>query len=510
MRTALILLFLLAVAAVPGSLLPQRPLNPNTVESYIRDHGAWGEFLDRIGMYDVFGSVWFAAVYLLLAISLIGCLIPRIRVYARALVRKPLPAPRYLSRLPKSGRFESSRDVDTVAATARETLGRRWRIEQRVEPGGATTLAAEKGYSREGGNLVFHIALLASLLLIAIGRLYNYEGSRVVVQGEGFCNTISQYDQWKPGRLAANGDVSPGNFCIDRLDTFTDRYSPTGAPLSYRADVTYRPDSDSSRTERASITVNNPLRLDGDRVYLINHGFAPTVTVRMPDGSSRTTTQAFLPTNTGTYYSEGAIKLLGKPDANQDVGIEGFFAPRPVETSPGVFTSTSPDVKNPVLGMFVYTGAINPTGQPESVYTLDTTEMKRIGAVNLREGQSKTFANGVSVTFDGWKPWVSLQVSHDPAQGWLLGGAVAMVVGLALSLGVRRRRLWVRIAPGAAEDGRAPTVVTVGGLARSDSGNFASEFETLLDRLRRAASVPPDGSHDTVAVTDAVGTSKES
>ena len=65
MRTALILLFLLAVAAVPGSLLPQRPLNPSKTASYIKEHGAWGRFLDSIGMFDVFGSVWFAAIYLL-------------------------------------------------------------------------------------------------------------------------------------------------------------------------------------------------------------------------------------------------------------------------------------------------------------------------------------------------------------------------------------------------------------------------------------------------------------
>src|SRR5436305_14782140 len=78
MRTALILLFLLALAAVPGSLLPQRPLNPPKVQAYLASHGAWGRFLDRIGAFDVFGSFWFSAVCLLLFASLIGCLIPRI------------------------------------------------------------------------------------------------------------------------------------------------------------------------------------------------------------------------------------------------------------------------------------------------------------------------------------------------------------------------------------------------------------------------------------------------
>jgi cytochrome c biogenesis protein len=84
---------------------------------------------------------------------------------------------------------------------------------------------------------------------------------------------------------------------------------------------------------------------------------------------------------------------------------------------------------------------------------------------------------------------VSIQVSHDPAQGFLLWTAGAMVLGLFGSLGVRRRRVWLRLTPSSATDGPSPTVVSVGGLARSDSGNFTNEFAALLERLR-AAGIP--------------------
>jgi cytochrome c biogenesis protein len=231
MRTALILLFLLAVAAVPGSLLPQRPLNPTKTDSYLASHGGWGRFLNSLGMFDVFGSVWFAAIYLLLFISLIGCLIPRIRVHARAVARKPLPAPRNLDRLPESGRFETADVPAAYATAARQALGRRWRIVQRDEPTGALTLSAEKGYSRETGNLIFHVALLCALVLIAVGRLYSYQGSRIVIEGagNGFCNTVSQYDAWQPGRFAAQGKISPAPFCIDAMDKFTANYTAKAA-----------------------------------------------------------------------------------------------------------------------------------------------------------------------------------------------------------------------------------------------------------------------------------------
>jgi cytochrome c biogenesis protein len=502
MRTALILLFLLAVAAVPGSLLPQRPLNPGKTASYIKSHGSWGRLLDSIGMFDVFGSPWFAAIYLLLFISLVGCLVPRIRVHARALMRKPLPAPRNLDRLPESTRFETSSPAEDYAAAARETLGRRWRVERRIEPSGALALSAEKGYSRETGNLIFHVALLASLILIAIGRLYTYEGQVIVKQGDGFCNAVSNYDTWKPGRFAAEWKVRPAPFCIDELTKFTATYTKDAEPRSFRADVVYRKNLDAA-PRTATITVNHPLRLEGDRVYLLSHGFAPSITVRMPDGSVRHDTQVFLPTDATTYLSEGAFSQPGRDGADQDIGITGLFAPTPVDEGSGKIGSASPVVKDPVLSVFVYQGDLTGTGRPHSVYTIDTSKMNKIGKANLRIGQTLTLPNGVRVTFDGWLPWASLQVSHDPAQAYLLVAALAMVVGLLGSLAVRRRRVWLRIAPATAGDRLSPTVVTVGGLARSDSGNFPVEFAALVERLQ-AAGTPVER-----VPSDAIGAGKD-
>jgi cytochrome c biogenesis protein len=489
MRTALVLLFLLAIAAVPGSLLPQRPLNPTKVDAYLSGHGAWGRFLDRIGMFDVFGSAWFAAIYLLLFVSLIGCLIPRIRQHAKAIRAKPLPAPKRLDRLPESGQFASAASAPDVAASAREVLGRRWRVIRREEDGGVLTLSAEKGYSRETGNLVFHVALLAALILIAVGRLFSYQYNYLVTQGSGFCNGVVP-DSSRLGRLAQDGTISPAPFCV-QLDQFTATYLPSGEPSAFTAKVGYTKTA-SAPNQNATVTVNHPLRIQGDRVYLIGHGFAPKITVRMPDGAVREDVMAFIPRDPTTLLSEGAFKEYGKQGANADVGIEGFFAPTPMDTGGGVITSSSPEVNHPVLGIFIYQGTINATGQPQSVYSLDTTKMSRIGASNLTVGQTVTAANGVTVRFDGWVPWASMQVSHDPSQDYLLVAGVAMVLGLIGSLSIRRRRLWLRITPATPRDETSPTVVSVGGLARSDSGNFSGEFAALVERLEAAVGPAPE------------------
>ena len=74
MRTALVLLFLLAVAAIPGSVLPQRGVNIEKVDDWFTEHPDLAPVLDRLGAFEVFASVWFSAIYLLLFTSLIGCI----------------------------------------------------------------------------------------------------------------------------------------------------------------------------------------------------------------------------------------------------------------------------------------------------------------------------------------------------------------------------------------------------------------------------------------------------
>ena len=487
MRTAIVLLFLLALAAVPGSLLPQRPLNPGKVQAYLASHGGWGRFLDRIGAFDVFGSFWFSAIYLLLFASLIGCLVPRIAVYARALRAKPIQAPRHVDRLAENGTLSSPLGPREVAERATGALRPRWRTMVREESSGGLAVSAEKGYSREAGNLVFHVCLLIALVLVAVGKLNSYQGSIVAVEGTGFCNRPISYDTFHSGRLVNDGALA--NFCIDNLDSFTASYRPDGTAEQFRAAVTYSTGLNGAQRHDV-ITVNHPLRTQGDRVYLINHGFAPTVTITRPGKAPITDTEAFLPEDE-LYTSEGAFSFPG-PDSKpgSDLGLSAVFAPTAVVHG-GIVSSVAPVAQNPMLAVLAYTGTLNPTGQPQSVYSLNAQaiadgKLKRVGAQNLTVGQTLKLPDGTTIRFDGYRQWASLQVSHDPTQLALLIVAVLMVLGLLGSLAVRRRRLWLRITPASAEPGgssSAGSLIAVGGLARNDSGNFHAEFAGLLERL---------------------------
>jgi len=489
MRTALVLLFLLALGVIPGSLLPQRPLNPQKVDTYLTQHPTLGPFLDRLSMFNVFGAPWFAAIYILLFVSLTGCLVPRIRLHARALRSKPPKAPKHFTRLPEATTYESDDSPTAVAAAAAATLRKsRWRIITRDEPAGVVTVSAEKGYLRETGNLLFHVALTVLLLAVASGRLWGYTGSILVQDGDGFCNTVQQYDSFNPGQLVKGSDIAP--FCMS-LKKFTATYDKDGTASDFRGNITYT-EGLNGPEKHDVLQVNHPLRIEGLRLYLLGHGFSPMFTIRDPSGQVfKDVSAPFLPQD-AAFSSQGAVKL---PDAKpKQIALDGLFLPTAAETQQGVLTSIWPEATSPKVAIFVYEGNLGlDTGQPQSVYSLDRDQLsngalKQVGRKNLAPNQTYKLKDGTTITFTGYKQWASLQVSRDPAQTYVLIAAGAILVGLVLSLRIRRRRLWVRVTPADADSGSQRTVVELGGLARTDAGVFTDEFGKIAARLRDPAA----------------------
>ncbi len=487
MRTAIILLFLLALAAIPGSLLPQRSLSQNAVQKYFTDHPTLAPLLDRLWLFDVFRSPWFAAVYLLLFISLIGCVLPRAVEHARALRTPPPPTPRNLLRLPDSAELRTPLDGTAALDVVEEELRvRRFRVVRRTRDG-RDELSAEKGLLKETGNLLFHLSLVALLLGLAAGKLWGYQGSILVTEGQGFCNSFQQYDNYSAGPLVQGKDLTP--LCIN-LEQFKAQYEQNLTASSYTASISYGEPGQAARS--ATIGVNHPLRVDGDRVYVTGHGFSPSFTVTLPDGRKFSDVSApFLPSDTTTMSSEGALKLpdLG-PGRNQQLALEGFFAPTGVVQN-GVLTSVDPRPLDPQVAIFVYQGYLGlDSGLPQSVYSLDQKQIQRgalqkVAAANLTEGQSVTLKDGTTITFSGLKEFAAMQFSHDPGQVWVLAAAIAMLAGLLGMLLLRRERFFARPAPDGAGSGDGGTVLTVASLTRG-SGESGPRFAALTGELRSA------------------------
>ena len=480
MRTALVLLFLLALASVPGSLLPQRPLNPTKVNQYIADHPGWSRILDAAGFFDVFAAPWFAAIYLLLFVSLVGCLVPRIRLHARALRRPPPKAPRHLLRMSTSTGWASAADPHEVLRAAEQQLRRkRWRTTTTSEPDGSLALAAEKGYLRETGNLVFHVSLVVLLVGIALGGLFGYKADKLLVEGSGFHDTTAALDEFHPGRLVSGSDLAP--FGIN-LQSFSASYLASGQPSAFAAHITYTA-SPGAPAEPFDLQVNHPLSVDSAKVYLIGHGYAPVF--RVTDARGQVVYDdptPFIPANTGTFLSDGVVKV---PDAApSQLGFMGVFVPTPVLVD-GTLVSAYPAATDPAVSLIAYAGNLGMNSAlSQSVYQMDTSDMRQLTAAPhvLLTGQTWSLPGGNGkITFLGYKQWVSLAITYDPGQVPALICGILALAGLLLSFLVRRRRVFVRAVPATSGTG---SVVSVGGLTRTDaSGGFEDEFAELSAEL---------------------------
>lgn len=498
MRTALILLFLLALAAIPGALLPQRSLNKQKVDDYIANRPTLGPWMDRLQLFDVFSSFWFTAVYVLLFVSLVGCILPRCVDHYRALRTPPVKAPRNLSRLPHHYSGSDSEDPEQVIERARKQM-RGWRTV--VQPGnreGELTLSAEKGYTRELGNLVFHLALVGLLAAVAVGKLFGYEGNVVVIadDGPGFCTTTpAVFDSFRAGNVNDGTGLAP--MCV-RVKDFKADYLPNGQASMFTSNIQYQTgkDLDSGTWRDTTIQVNHPLRVAGDRVYLQGHGFAPKFTVTFPNGQTRTEAIQWKPDDATTFLSSGVLRIdpPGGMYPSEDerrkhqVAIQGLFAPTALLHG-SLLTSMYPAMRDPAVAIDIYRGDTGlDTGRAQSLFSLDPEMIKqnrltKEQRVNLKPGESATLSDGTKVTFDGAEEFVNLQVSHDPAQQWVLVSALTMMAGLLVSLLMKRRRIWLRVYPDADADGKRRTVVEMGGLARTDQAGWGGEFDRLRARL---------------------------
>ncbi len=492
MGTALVLLFLLALAAIPGALLPQRNLNAAKVDEYLALHPVIGPWLNRLEAFDVFSSFWFTAIYVLLCISLIGCLTPRTLEHLRNLRATPVAAPRNLGRLPKHAETRLTGDADELAAQLAGKL-RGWRRITRSR-NGSIEVSAEKGYLREFGNLVFHFALLGLLASVAVGRLFGYEGNVMVIAdgGPGFCSASpAAFDSFRAGTTVDGTRLHP--MCI-RVNDFHADYLVSGLATSYSAHIDYQvgEDLNTNHWRPYLLEVNRPLRVDGVRAYLQGHGYAPTFTVIFPDGQTRTQTVQWRPDNPLTLLSSGAMRFdppAGTyPDATErrkhQIGIQGLFAPTE-ELQDKLLSSAFPAMNDPAVAIDVYRGDTGlDTGRPQGLFTLDSRlihqgRLSKVARSNLKPGEQIRLDDGTLVRFDGAVPFINIQVSHDPAELWVLVFAMTMMAGLVVSLVVRRRRIWIRIAPAAA----GTVNVELGGLARTDNSGWGDEFERLTARL---------------------------
>jgi cytochrome c biogenesis protein len=479
MRTALLLLLLLAVAAVPGSIYPQRSADPNGVALFFKNEPDLAVVLDFLQLFDVYTSIWFSSIYILLFISLIGCVLPRTSVHFKALRAEPVLTPTNLSRMAFYEKLETVTGLDPVEAGLEILKKNRYRVIKRGD-----SISAEKGYVRETGNLIFHFALIGVLIAVGVGGGFSFSGQRVLVEGDTFVNNLAGFDSLSPGTFFNPELLEPFSVTLDKFEVSYDFRNQTniGTPLDFRATVTTKTNPEDAGQQNL-VRVNEPLDGPGASVYLTGHGYAPVVTIKDGNGDiSFSGPIVYLPQD-ANMTSIGVIKV---PDnLPEQIGIISFFYPSAAKLTTGAYTSVYPDAINPLLSMNVYTGDLGlDSGIPKNVFALDTDGLELVAGrtaptpgLELEVGQTVDLPNGLgTVTFDGIRKFASLDIAYNPGQGWVLLFSLLALLGVMISLLTPRTRVWVRKLPDGFE---------VAALSRRDNPNLEATVKDLVQNIKK-------------------------
>ncbi len=488
MRVALILLLMLAVVALPGSFFPQRSRDAAAVARYLEANPDTGPVLDSLGFFEVYSSPWFSAVYLLLFISLIGCIVPRTWAHLQALRAGPGRVPRNFARFPVRAEVRVDATADDAVDTLDRALGRGYKRVRSDAAGGVVEVSAERGYGRKSGNLVFHLALVGLLIVTAWGVLVHYRGQVVVVEGEPMVNSAVDYDSFESGAWFDVGSQEPFRITLDSFDS---AFTPQARPDHFEAHVTLTRGDGTVST--ASIQPNDPLGVGSANVYLTGNGYAPVITVTDAEGEVAFSGPVlFLPQDTN-YTSTGVIQV---PDANggdPQLGFSGQLYPTAVRVDGNVVVASSfPLADDPVIILNVWTGDLGlDDGQAQNLFALDTDgltqEMTTASdgseiplELQLEPGQTVDLPDGQgTITFSEIRRFAALDVRWDPSVPWMGLFAGLAVAGLAASLFLPRRRIWLRVVPASA----GGSVVHAAALARGDDPGLQRELDRVVGAL---------------------------
>jgi cytochrome c biogenesis protein len=482
MRTALILLLILAAAAVIGSLLPQIPNSPERVGQYLGAHGFWGPLFFRAGFFDVYGSWWFVLITTLLFVSLAACLFPRTRAMIRAIRQRPIQA-RELDGFRHHAEVLVDTGPDEAAVTAERYLRRkRFRVSRE-----GLGVAAEKGTLREVGSLLFHWAFFLLLLGVIVGKGTGFTGRAVVTEGETFVDALPNYSgQIRTGRYFAGGFTGVG---VQLLD-FQDSYRQNGQPIDFVSRVRFL-DREGRPTGTEAIRVNHPATVGGLRIFQEGFGWAPLVDVSLdrrrlwssPIEMTRDGPPEGVPATAMPW--RGAIKLTA-PEPDVTITLELWPDFRAFANLQLTGMPTPMFVQfDPYIRYTVYLGEI----ADPATSNLDTTGLHREGRGDLHAAGTSTLdlpgTGDLRLSFPELRHYSVLLVSRDVGIPVVLAAAILVLVGLIPSLYVSRRKVWIRAeaAPGGA-------LLKIGGFSLQRKDSFEEEFDRIVRAI--AGSEEPE------------------
>jgi cytochrome c biogenesis protein len=440
-QVAAILLLVIALASALGALFPRAPSQATRdsaayaqwLASAQDRYGTWFDFLDTVGLFDVYSSWWFRALLALLALGLIVSTVERVaslwRTTRQAEVRQGEDS---FADASKQEVFSVDQPVEQLVKRLKAMLTRRLCRTLVEREGGKVYLYADRLWV-EGGTLLSHIGLIVLLAGTVVSGWLGWREDAV---------TLS------PGQSYEVGHGLDTVLRFERLELET---YPDGSPRHYRNYVHIEDDAEAERI----IEVNRPFTYRGVNFYQISHGMAvavkasdqdgqPLVLQSLADGAEMAAVVS-LP-----FWGHQSERHFAVPD--QDIVFRL------------VFYQSLPDhgYDGPVFLVQAYRG-----GAIEPVYNgfIEKSSSLKVGGATYH------------LALDQYSV---LRIVRDPAIAVIVLGLLLTVVGHFFWLCWSPIRFWAAVS----EEGDRATVKLVGTAERGEA-DFASWFECLAQEIEK-------------------------
>lgn len=441
MRTGLVLILALAVLTLAGTLLAQAPAgirdDPEAYAQWLEairtKYGGWTGFIDKVGLFSVFTSVWFRAIVALLTTSILACSVNRApRLWKRATRPRIRMTAAFYEHAPLRDRLTARMAPDAAAEAVRGAFHKR-RYRTVVErDGDGVHVYADRFRWGPFGTVIAHLSLVVILIGAVAGVTWGF-------RNEGFAVTVG-----------STAEVGNGTGLSVKAVSFSDSYYPNGAPSDYATDVVLY--SDGTPVRRQTVRVNQPLRYEG--VAFFQSFFGAAAVMRVKDQKGDVVFNEGVPLLFGTDDNRRRVGRFSLPDS----GLTGF-----------VIGAASGEVDAAIKA-----------GQMQVEIYRDGIEAP-IATTIVSQGRPTTIA-GLDVTFLRERQFTGLIVARDPGAIFIWIGVALLVAGITLVFFFQNRRVWAHVVPA-----RGGSEIHLGAAPRRDLA-FAPDFQHLVQDMKFAVN----------------------
>lgn len=389
------------------------------------------DLMERLQLFRVFSSTPFTVALLVLAISIFICTLDRTpRLWQQsASIRVVQPDAYFDPRLPD--RVSIAAGPGLTLATAGQALRRGgFAVREAVDADGTSFLYGDRNRWTKMATLVSHLGLILFVVAGLVTSKFGDEQGLVVAEGD---------------TLTVQPIGTPGLLLVKNL-AFEAPGIETGVPSDFTTDLAVY--QDGQLLARKVIRVNDPLTAGGYTFHQNGFGPAPDLEIRSTVDDAVLWSGPVPLTDAAAGRPFGAIPIPGRP-----YGLELLLD----RTDTGVGT---------LIALPYAVHGTNPDGTPDIREGFPVVVVR--GDTVVMEGLD------LSVNLRGFSDYTLLIAKRDPGAPIVWGAFVTLLIGLAITFYLPRRRIWARFG----RDGRLDLV------GRADRQvDFDPEFGRLIDAL---------------------------